>query len=309
MPKKIRDTLLVGDCNFAVSFSDKAKRNSLDEFDKVIMENTENSLKETGLLPENVQLFFTTSRNKEGINIENKDIKFMIIETHNQIDIVQMAGRVRNGIKYVFIINDSEGYEDTEYEKLAFFTKSKISNFDKHYLGVANEFYSQLCSENGFSHLYGNSTSNITLHSTMKKGISDLKKYINYIHTTFPYVKYSYIDNAFAFYALKEIGKNINDCYNEKFSETPEIWKGIFPHTKIKSAKTSQARGNMCVEELLGGETVKVFTKEEAQLLKSNLISVLGLPNKSNLMSMIKNYTDYSCEAVGKKGKYRIFIK
>ena len=308
-PKKIRDTFLVENCKFAVSFSDKVKRNSLDENDKKLMEETEESLKTTGFLPEDVQLFFTTSRNKEGINIENTDIKFMIIETHNQIDIVQMAGRVRNGLEYVFIINDAEGYEDKEYENLASFTKSKISDFDMQYIGVANEFYSKLCSENGLYDLYENSTSNITLHSSRKGGINNIKKYINYIHTTFPYVKYSYINNAFEFYDLKEIGKEDSDYYEKIFSEKPTIWKEIFPNTKIKSTKTNCERINVCVEEFLGNETDKILTKEEAQLLRENLISALGISDKSTLTPMIKKYTDYLCEAVDKKGKYRIFMK
>lgn len=307
-PKKIRDYFLIGNCKLAVSFSDKSKRNKLNDDDKKIMEETENELKTTGFLPEDVQLFFTTSRNKEGINIENEDIRFMIIETHNQTDIVQMAGRVRKGVKYVFIVTNSEGYDDNEYEKSAQFSKTKIANLNNQYIGIANEFYCELCNENGISDLYGNSASKTTLHSSRKRAITDLKKYINYIHSIFPYVKYSYINNAFMFYKLKEIGKIDSDYYEEIFSTNPDVWKEIFPNTEIKSAKSNRTRANICIEKFLGDETDKILTKEEAQLLRETLIESLGLPSKSTLAPMVNKFTDYSCEAEGKKRKYRIFI-
>lgn len=306
-PKRIRETYFIGNTKFAVSFSDITKRKKLTEEDLKIMEDTEESLKTTGFLPEDIQLFFTTSRNKEGINIENKDIKYMIIETHNQTDIVQMAGRVRNGIDYVFIVNNSDGYDDKEYEKLAQFTEGYIANFDNNYVGVANDFYYQLCKENGLMDLYCNCKSNITLH-TLKKSIKSLNKFINYIHNTFPYVRYNYINNAFMFYKLKEIGKADSDYYEEIFSENPKVWEDIFPKTEIKSTNNNRTMANKCIVKYLGDETNKILTKEESQLLRKNLIKILGLSDKSTLAPMINNHTDYTCKAEGKKGKYRIFI-
>ncbi len=307
-PEKIRKSYFVGNTKFAVSFSDPTKRKKLDEDDIQIMKDTEDSLKTTGFLPEDIRLFFTTSRNKEGINIENEDIKYMIIETHNQTDIVQMAGRVRKGLDYVFIVNDSNGYKDNEYEKIAQFTEGHIANFDKNYIGAANDFYYKLCKENKVVNLYCNSTSVVTIHTLKGKTAKSLNSFINYIHSTFPYVRYSYINNAFMFYKLKEIGKADSDYYEEIFSENPKVWKDVFPKTKIKSTNSNGAMANKCIAEFLGDETDKILTKEEAQLLRKKLLRILGLSEKSTLAPMINKHTDYTCEAEGKKGKYRIFI-
>lgn len=307
-PKKIRKTFPVGATKFSVSFSDKDERKKLNDDDKKIMENTEECLKATGCLPEDIRLFFTTSRNKEGINIENKDIKFMIIETHNQIDIAQMAGRVRDGIDFIFIVKNSNGYNDKEYEKLAQFTESYIANFDNNYIGVANDFYNQLCKENGLADLYCNSKSDITLHTLKKKTAKSLNEFINYIHNTFPYVRYSYINNAFMYYKLKEIGKADSDYYDEIFSENPKVWKDIFPKTEIKSTNNNRTMANKCIVKFLGDENDKILTKEESQILRKELIKVLGLSDKSTLAPMINKHSDYSCKAEDKKGKYRIFI-
>ena len=79
----------------AVSFS------SDDELDKQEKENREILKKrdeiqayiaENQKLPDDIRLFLTTSKNKEGSNIKNTDIKTMYIETHSQIDAIQMAG-------------------------------------------------------------------------------------------------------------------------------------------------------------------------------------------------------------------------
>jgi hypothetical protein len=68
----------------------------------------EKELAESSLLAEDIYFFVTTSRNKEGININNKDIKYMFVETHLMYDVVQMAGRVRCGVEKLYIISNAE---------------------------------------------------------------------------------------------------------------------------------------------------------------------------------------------------------
>lgn len=306
-PTKIRKIFKVDGVNFAVSFSDKDRRKKLDKKDREKTEKTEEYLK-SGYLPEDLQLFFTTSKNKEGINIKNKDIKYMIIESHNQNNIVQMAGRVREGIEYLFIVNDSIPHDNKEYENIAVFSETKIANFSEKYIGVANEFYFELCKKNKIKNLYNTVTSENAIHTLNAESKKIVNEYIDYIHSTFPYVKYSYIHNAFMFYKLKEIGKADADYYEEIFSDDPKVWKDIFPNTEIKSAKKNKEIANNTVKKFLGNSTEKILTKEEADLLRDKLKEVLGLNDKSSLSPMIKKYTDYTCESVDKKGKRRIFL-
>lgn len=74
--------------------------------------NTELTTKE--MIPDNMKIVFTTSKNKEGINILNDDIKTVIAETHNKADLIQIAGRVRGnpltgtGVKRLFIVGDAK---------------------------------------------------------------------------------------------------------------------------------------------------------------------------------------------------------
>ena len=58
--------------------------------------------------PEGIYLLITTSRNKEGINIKNKDYQWnMITESHYVEDIKQMWGRARSGLTAMEIVYDA----------------------------------------------------------------------------------------------------------------------------------------------------------------------------------------------------------
>lgn len=83
------------------------------DFDK--LNDIQATLAEKSLIREDIQLFVTTSKNKEGININNKDIHHVYIEAHSLIDIRQMAGRVRDGSEHAYVIVDAEGYCNREH--------------------------------------------------------------------------------------------------------------------------------------------------------------------------------------------------
>lgn len=81
----------------AVSFS---RQDDSVEFSETIMNNkarTEEYLAKEEDIPEDIKIFITTSRNKEGINIDNKDYKWMLmIESQWSDEILQMIGRLRS---------------------------------------------------------------------------------------------------------------------------------------------------------------------------------------------------------------------
>lgn len=101
----------------AVSFSDEAKRKAFsksnkEDFDRMV--STEAFLALNKKLPDDIQLFLTTERNKEGINIKNADIRTMFVESHVECSVVQMAGRLREGVDTLYIVTDSIAHEDKE---------------------------------------------------------------------------------------------------------------------------------------------------------------------------------------------------
>lgn len=67
--------------NIGVSFSNEKKRKILEDKERDKIKTIEDSLADKSLIPDEIQLFVTTSRNKEGINIHNKDIHKMSYRT------------------------------------------------------------------------------------------------------------------------------------------------------------------------------------------------------------------------------------
>ena len=59
-------------------------------------------------LPDEKKILLTTSTLKEGINILEDDIKIAFCESHVLTDIQQFAGRVRNGLDILYIIDDKK---------------------------------------------------------------------------------------------------------------------------------------------------------------------------------------------------------
>ena len=94
----------------AVSFSADDELDKQEKQNREILERRDEIqayIAENQKLPDDIRLFLTTSKNKEGINIKNADIKTMYIETHSQIDAIQMAGRVRAGLDQLYIVTDA----------------------------------------------------------------------------------------------------------------------------------------------------------------------------------------------------------
>ena len=93
---------------------------SSDEKDKIFESNydvlikkksvIQEALENKELLPDDVRIFLTTSKNKEGVNINNGDIKVMYADSTQRAELIQMAGRVRNGLDSLHIVYDAPWY-------------------------------------------------------------------------------------------------------------------------------------------------------------------------------------------------------
>ena len=120
----------------AVSFSNDTKRKALEKKNKddyARMVATENYIAANQKLPDDIKLFLTTERNKEGINIRNTDVKTMIVESHVECSVVQMAGRLREGVDTLYIVTDSLPHEDHEskFEWLSVENGKIIADYNK----------------------------------------------------------------------------------------------------------------------------------------------------------------------------------
>lgn len=180
----------------AVSFSDTKKRQILKDKDRERYErmlDTEKSLAENSMLPDDIHLFLSTARNKEGINIENKDIRHLFIESHVRSDVQKMCGRIRSGVENMYFIIDAQDHRDLEW--------SHEADFNRHILDEFNSYFERLCvrckdilyNEDGSLYKLPQDTS-----------IRKTASFIDGVHKKYPYIRYDYFKQKFAFYSLRE---------------------------------------------------------------------------------------------------------
>lgn len=286
----------------AVSFSNHEKRKELEKQaksgesnDLQRMVEVEKYLAEHSCIRPDISLFATTSRNKEGINIKDKDIHHVYIESHSLTDIRQMAGRLRHGAEHVYIIVDSPGYGDNEE-----YCEAKIAQqFGRPRMvddsGSALE-HSQLnvnldefCREQGVYDLVTNPDSPIKIYAGKYQKIC---AYIDTLKAKFPYFEYDHLANALYYNTYRERSRVF---YNQECTafdtaaESPETLTAFiqkaFPESIIHPYSSPEARGAELVRRFLEQTKLETYTMDELNPLLQDLVKVFGRPSRSSEQS------------------------
>ena len=206
----------------AVSFSQEECE---EKFSKTILENkvrTEAYLSEHEDLPPDIMFFFTTSRNKEGINIANKDVYWDVyIESHWKEEAMQMWGRIREGrtqkdnegrspIDSLTFIDDAPQH-DKVYGDCDWSTMVSLANKD-----IANATLNDWCRRNDI---------NREKCWFTPKG----KTTILSAHKSFPYLRYSITDHKFYLYRGRLKGEESFAKSVTDFEDYVNLYRGWRP--------------------------------------------------------------------------------
>ena len=141
-----------------------ASRKYRDTYGQFLVEG-ENKLAVEEVIRKGIQLFVTTSKNKEGININNEDIHHVYIEEHSLTDIRQMAGRLRCGADHAYVIVDSQGHNTYEHPQERWLTRqmcafdldwNDIDILEPNIHNQADAMLGYKCAQNGVRKLVGN---------------------------------------------------------------------------------------------------------------------------------------------------------
>lgn len=282
---------LSDDVNIGVSFSNDDKRKRLSPEEQQKIKEIDESLSKC-FIPDSIQFFVTTSRNKEGININNTDYHNMFVETHLLYDIVQMAGRVRSGIKNLYIITDTDQFKyggnftDILFSKKIMVVNSDFSNSDDE----ANQY---LISEY------------LSNEKELDKNYEERKKnllyYIKYIEDRFSYVRYNVFRQHFEYFRIKESAEIIaNNCIDkfkaillEDMPQIEQFFKMWFPDVTVKREETAESYCKNYLLSLIGKKPFITLTKEELKIHTSVIRERFGVDIKSPkiLLEMVdKNF-------------------
>lgn len=180
------------------SFSDSTRRDNIKKEDPhgyMRMCQAEEHLAKHQTLPEGIFAFYSTSKNKEGINIKNEDFRTMFVEAHNELDVIQMAGRLRNPIQTLYVIVNSTPHTDAEDHNEKPFSKDTVV------LDAVNTHFHELCHDNNVD-LEDPDCFRPVIHK-----VEPLGKFIDFIHNKFPYIRYDYFVDKFVYYEEREYSK------------------------------------------------------------------------------------------------------
>lgn len=288
----------------AVSFSDIKRRDKLKKADAglyVRMDEAEKAISTTQKLPDSIKLFLTTGKNKEGINIKDTDIAALFVEAHAEVDIVQMAGRIREGVDDLYIVTDSQPHESKE-SSFEYQLTSK-----KDFLKVINDHLEALCKVDQVD-LHDLSKSRKPAHKYPHIGA-----YIDYIHEKFPYIRYDYFKDKFVLYVQRkhsiEYFKSQLEIFDRCLSSPDELERlanSWFPNVPVTVLSNVQER----IDEYLKNnqwlnEGRVIQGDERDEILRA--INGISAEGAKQLKTLLGKY-GYSLETDGNKRTSRSTI-
>ena len=207
------------------------------------MVNVEEYLANYSHIRPDIDLFVTTSRNKEGIDINDTDIRHVYIESHCLTDIRQMAGRIRRGAEHLYIITDSKGHSNLESIWESDYDKDMCRKVTINSDGRTDTVYSldeqlrHFCRQRKVYNLVRNANSPMRAYNDEHPEIG---KCIDFIKNKHPYVEFDYFENGFCYneyrrHALVFIDSEIR-TFREALDSPPileALFRQIFPRTQI----------------------------------------------------------------------------
>lgn len=289
----------------AVSFSDDEKRSYLKkqskpkkdksteepESDYERMENVEKYLFEHESIRPDIGLFYTTSRNKEGINISDKDIRHIYIESHSITDIKQMAGRIRNGAEHIYIIMDPIGHGDSEHSLEQDFAKEFCVKKNNE-VSLANSLLKSYLDERKLS-----------ATDAYHEKDTRIDNFIDFMKKKTPYLEFDYFSFKFRYNLYREIARDNYFSELETFNDAKEqpyllinLFKKEFPYTKIHAYNSPEDEAKAYVLKYLEEHPEEKHPYKDIVLIGNHLRSLLGAPKRSKKTALeedIRNPNHY----------------
>ena len=278
----------------ALSFSKEEGREKLakDAPDSVKrMEQVEESIAKDNLIPDDIHLWLTTSRNKEGINILNEDIEHLYVESHIQSDIIQMAGRIRCGVKHMYIIVDSQDHYFSSWQDEPYLYRNESS-------GSVIDGYN-----NFLKNFYGNVGTKPPFANTepfafdTERTCERVAAYVEHVHER-AYVRYSYFDNAFHFYNLRDLSICLQTQEHNMFKRAMQapghieaVFQEWFPdsvvHLYISIEEARKQKAAEYLHKLGITHATKRFTCDECTAIRNELNRIYN-EDLTSLNSLLK---------------------
>lgn len=183
-----------------ISYSDRTRDKLFPKELTQKIDNIQDSIVKEDRLPSDIKIFLTTTKNKEGINILDTDIKIMLSENSIPTELIQMAGRVRNGLDKLVILFKHGLHGDDDMDNWY--------RYRDHAL-CANIF------------------------ETLKKYATQYhkpsyKEIIRDTEDTFPNIRYDYFREELLLFEGVVQGNDFTQCSNDLTNESINFWNSLY---------------------------------------------------------------------------------
>lgn len=267
----------------AVSFSDEDRRKALkksskDDYDRMVA--TEKYVAQNQMLPDDILLFLTTERNKEGINIKNTDVRAMFVESHVECSVVQMTGRLREGVDTLYIVTDSKEHDDHESKYEWYSTKDRK---------IITRYNEQL--EALFKHLQYDPDEAFACAPQRNDRID---AFVSFVENKHPYIIFDPFFLRFRLYRDRHKSKMYYERQNTLFNEAksdPEklcaLVRNWYPNAEISVEYSTKLQITQYIEQhdLIGKE---ITYSQQEELLA--FINRLSMKPRKTLGPALKEY-------------------
>lgn len=295
-----------------------------EKFKKYVTENNK--------LPEDKRVLLTTSTLKEGVNIRGTDIKIAFCESHILSDIQQFAGRVREGLETLYLIDDAnqfilpaEKIKLAQMETMLDITGGLLEQIDGFYkklvMNPESPIYNFIQYDNMPLKLYDayGMSGDFSPYRTAGEAC---KAYIDFIHANHKYIRFNHLANAFEMYVARfreeyrlytHFHGNLWETRLKDFAETNHL-EYVPP---IRTAKEKIDKENLLcyIESVVGEEFVN---EDGANELVDTLRQMLMLGDNcktstinKKIESMRINYKikDKPIRKDGKSARAKVIVK
>ena len=219
------------------------------------------------MLPDDILLFLTTERNKEGINIKNTDVRAMFVESHVECSVVQMTGRLREGVDTLYIVTDSKEHDDHESKYEWYSTKDRK---------IITRYNEQL--EALFKHLQYDPDEAFACAPQRNDRID---AFVSFVENKHPYIIFDPFFLRFRLYRDRHKSKMYYERQNTLFNEAksdPEklcaLVRNWYPNAEISVEYSTKLQITQYIEQhdLIGKEIT--YSQQEELLAFINRLSM-----------------------------------
>lgn len=262
------------------------------DYDKLI--NVQPHLAQNARVRPDIQIFVTTSKNKEGINICDEDIRHVYVESHSLSDIRQMAGRLRHGVEHAYVIKDSPGHHQVESSMEQPAAKLLLNLPRDNYgetgqpqtIHVLDEMLRAVCNQRGINNLCSNPQATIRAFNTQHPEIGS---FIDLMREKFPYIQYSFFTNEFRHYALRELGMDFATLERQLFSDAMandqklmDLFGNAFPGTTLHLPVSKEHQAKQYLLQVMTAHPENQYSESEIDQLIQTLDDMMTAPGQQN---------------------------